>query len=151
MMNTVIGLTECMALIRAFHPGPLPFRGNTSTGLCEALERQKLLRFPPEFRHYLHQYIPATHLSIRAIGDPIELFSAARIGWRMPGYNFSPMRQTEILSWKSHWFLFALCGRDPIIVNCLDRGENSPVYRAFHTPEHWSFRPVADSLGQYLL
>ncbi len=151
MTQTAHGLTDCVELIRSFYAPPVPFRGTQSSGLSDALERQKLLRLPDEFRLYLQHYAPVNHLKLRQVGDPIELLSCSRLGWRTPGYSYDPLIETEILSWKSHWFLFGLCGRDPLIIDCLDAEPHSPVYRAMYTPDLWSFRRVADSLGQFLL
>lgn len=151
LMGRVVDLIECIALIQSFYPGPLPFTGTANSGICGRLEAERGQPFPPDFRHYLHSVVPHSGHSFSAIGSPRYVHPASRLSWRMIGYNYNPIFKQTIAGWRSSWFLFADAGADPIIIDVNDSAEHSPVYQALHGMGVWSFYPIADSIGQFLL
>lgn len=148
-MGRVLDLNECLALIRSFYSGPFPFTGSPET--LTRLEAERGSSLPSDFRHYLQKAVPHSGHTFRAIGHPAYLYPAPRLSWRMPGYNFDPILKQVIPGWKASWFLFADAGADPIIIDLNEGGEYCRVYQSLHGLGVWSFYPVADSLGQFLL
>jgi hypothetical protein len=148
-MGRVLDLNECLALIRSFCPGPFPCTGVPDT--LVRLDTERSQRLPADFRHYLQHAVPPNGHSFRTIGHPIQLHPASRLSWCMPGYNVDPILKLPMPGWKDSWFLFANASADPIIIDLNDSGEYSRVYQSLHGLGVWSFYPVADSLGQFLL
>lgn len=148
-MSRILDLTECLALIRSFHVGPFPFTGAPCAR--ERLEAERSRALPADLSRYLQLAVPRSGYTFSAIGNPVCLYPPSSLSWRMPGYNYNPILKQPISGWKASWFLFADAGADPIIVDLSDAGEYSPVYQSLHGLGVWSFQPVADSIGQFLL
>jgi hypothetical protein len=139
------------AIAEFWEGGPLPWAGG-GEAYVGRLERQFGAGFPVELRTYIRDFAPKRRLTFECIGNPCMLYGMSgeqRLGFKQPGYSWNPLTGEDIEDWDHGWFLIADEGADPIIVD-LSRGDTE-IWMAWHGQGAWSFFPVADSIGQFLL
>jgi len=153
---------QSVELIKDFSTFPNPLTTMKGLNKRQTLEQQRQITLPVELSNYIEQVCPEEATTISGVGHPIELLSIEQLSWQMNGFNFDLASLTPIENWQDNWFLIAVEGGEPIIVDLnegLDEGANasqgntplSPVYSAMQTNEGWDFAPIADSIGQFLL
>ncbi|WP_445361714.1 SMI1/KNR4 family protein [Microbulbifer sp. EKSA005] len=143
-------IKDYIELIHSFSKTDFELQGGGNS-ICFRLQKERDFVFPKEFQEYMVHYAPAHSQYLDGVGNPIDLYSARRLSWVMNGYNYNPVDNQPIPGWDKTWFLFADEGADPIIVDLAESNRNSKVYRAMHGAGGWDFRPIADSIGQFLL
>ncbi len=149
-IEPIMNCLQSVELINSFTTFPLTasLKGQDKR---QTLEQQQSLNFPNELKNYIDQVCPAEATTINGVGHPIDLLSIEQLSWQMNGFNFDLASLTAIKTWQENWFLIAIEGGEPIIVDLNDREDNSPVYSAMQTNTGWDFAQVADSIGQFLL
>ncbi|WP_444930944.1 SMI1/KNR4 family protein [Microbulbifer sp. SSSA002] len=145
-----MNIKDYIELIGSFTKADFGFQGGGGS-LYSKLQQEGNVIFPEEFQEYIVSYAPAHSQFFECVGNPLDLYSAGRLSWLMNGYNYNPVENKPISHWDKTWFLFADEGADPIIVDLAEGGRHSTVYRAMHGAGEWDFRPIADSIGQFLL
>ncbi|TWO82586.1 SMI1/KNR4 family protein [Shewanella algae] len=146
-----MNLSESLNLIKTFYKERNDFGGTNDISKSTTLEKEKGIEFPPEFKNYIDSFIPSSNYHFRCVGNPMEVYSRDKLSWFMDGYNFNSVLNEPINNWKDTWFIFADEGADPVIIKLDEKQSNSVVYKAMHGAGEWSFDPIADSIGQFLL
>jgi len=130
---------------------PLRWAGSGPSHV-ERLEKQFGSPFPDELRTYIRDFVPKRRITFEGIGNPVYVYGLwgdLRLRAKQPGYSWSDLTGEPLDAWDRSWFLFAGEGADPIIVD-LSRGDTE-IKKAWHGEGNWSFFPIADTIGQFLL
>ena len=147
-MNLPTALTE----ISQFWTEPaLPFPGGDGAAARIAtLEAEYTRPLPADVREYVEALGP-DNFSFESVGNPFDVYGHEHLAKRAEGYNFNPVTNTAIEGWSDDWLLIGDEGGDPLIVDLAHPGPARPVLHAYHGAGTWDFRPIADSLPQFML
>jgi len=146
-----MNLNESLDLINTFYTGDLHFGDSNDSTASNALEEEKGIDFPQEFKNYVDNVVPLSNQYFSCVGNPLGIYSREKLSWRMNGYNYNPVTNEPIDRWDDSWFIFADEGADPVIIKLDENRPHSGVYKAMHGAGKWDFHPIADSVGQFLL
>lgn len=141
---------QALDLINGFSLTQFKETNNTGQNKRQALEQESSQNFPKELGQYIDNFCPETVVNIKGVGHPISLLSQEEISWQMPGFKVDADTKVRNSNWQDNWFLIAVDGGDPVIVDLNDNADLSPVYSAMQTDEGWDFAIVADSIAQYV-
>jgi hypothetical protein len=129
----------------------LPWIGGGASQV-ERLAQEFSCALPAELSEYIRDFVPIRHFEFQQLGNPIVLYGLEedqRLGFEQPGYTKHGLTGEPLEGWMSAWFLLADQGGDPIAVD-LSRGDTQ-VLQAMHGASAWKFRPIADTIGQFVL
>lgn len=144
-------ISDSLELIKSFYKGSIEFGRIQDLSKSAAIEKEKNVTLPPEFKQYIDNFIPLSDVYFTGVGNPLEIHCRARISWLMDGYNYNFVLNETIDDWDENWFIFADEGADPVIVKLNEQEQHSVVYKAMHGAGEWEFEPIADSIGQFLI
>jgi len=115
------------------------------------LAREFRRALPDELLEYVRDFVPIRHFELQQLGNPIVLcgLEGDRLGFEQPGYNKDGLTGESLEGWESTWVLLAREGGNSIIVD-MPRC-NTQVLQAMCGAGVWSFEPIADTIGQFVL
>ncbi|MCO1336342.1 SMI1/KNR4 family protein [Microbulbifer sp. OS29] len=146
-----MNLTESLELINSFFNETIEFGKEEDSSTSSSLEQEKGITLPPELKNYIDKFAPASNFYFTCIGNSLGVYAKQRLSWLMDGYNYNSASKEPIKGWRESWFIFSDEGADPIIVKLNEQEKHSKVYKAMHGAGKWEFRPIADSIGQFLV
>jgi hypothetical protein len=140
-------IADAVRTIAEFWEGlPLPWVGGGMAHV-EMLQREFSQAFSDELLTHIRHFAPRHRFELWTIGNPIALYGLE--GDRRLGYSRHGLTGERLEGWQPAWFLLADEGADPIVVD-LSRGD-AQIRQALHGAGAWNFRPVADTIGQFVL